>query len=248
MLRAFSMKRYTYRLEVAYDGTVFAGFTPVPGERTVWSALRDALVPVVPAFGRMAAAGRTDRGVSALGQVVSFISHEKVEPEVIMRAVDDAAPGALAAMDVRLVADSFHAQYTATSRRYVYLWPDDGTADVARIDRMLCALTGRRCFSAFARDTPWGKKTVKTLLEARARAFDGPGGTWLRFDFAGDAFLRRQVRVMVATALREAAAGAPDDRLVELAAAQDRRATAFPAPAEGLFLVRVGYDPIKKRR
>lgn len=233
------MKRCTYRAQIAYDGSAFAGFMPVPGERTVWSVLRDALIEVVPAFLKMAAAGRTDRGVNAIGQMISFISRDPVELDVIREAIDRAAPDALAALEVRRASNSFHAQYSAVFRRYVYLHTDDGTTDVARIDRMLCALVGRRDFTAFARDTPLGKATTRTLIDARARRIDARS---IRFDFAAESFLRRQVRVLVATVLREAAQNSGDEILVELANSRDRRATAFPAPAEGLYLAKVGYD------
>lgn len=243
-----SMNRCTYRAEIAYDGTAFAGFAHVPGERTVWSVLREALVAILPGFGKLAAAGRTDRGVSATGQVISFVSRDPVECSVIMRTLDEAAPGALVALDVRRVAHKFHAQFSASARRYVYLCPDDGTVDVRRLDAMLRALVGRRDFNAFARETPLGKKTVKTLIEARARRAMGESGPVLRFDFAGDAFLRRQVRVLVATALREAHASDDERVLVRLAEAGDRRATALPAPPEGLHLVKVGYEPVVPKR
>lgn len=242
------MQRSTYRLEIAYEGAAFASFAPVPGERTVWGVLRAALVKVAPGFGKLAAAGRTDRGVSATGQVVSFISRDPVDCAAIARAVDEAAPGALAALDVRRVAHQFHAQFSASARRYVYLHPDDARVDVARIDAMLCALLGRRDFNALARETPPGKRTEKTLVEARARRVGGEAGPLIRFDVAGDAFLRRQVRVLVATAIREALAGADDGALLRLVETRDRRLTALPAPAEGLFLVRVGYEPVARRR
>jgi tRNA U38,U39,U40 pseudouridine synthase TruA len=64
----------------------------------------------------------------------------------------------------------------------------------------------------------------------------------IRFDFVADAFLRRQVRVLVATAMREALSGADDEVLVEIARSGDRTRTARAAPAEGLTLARVGYD------
>lgn len=242
------MKRWTYRAEIAYDGAAFAAFAHVPGERTVWSTVRSALIRVVPGFGKMAAAGRTDKRVHAVGQVFSFIANAPVECAQIMDSLDAEAPGALAALDVRRVPDKFHAQFQACARRYVYLHPDDGTVDVGRVDAMLAALVGRRDFNAYARETPLGKKTEKTLIEARARAVAGESGPIVRFDIAGDAFLRRQVRVIVATALREAAAGADTDVLLRLAEGGDRRATALPAPSDGLYLVKVGYDAVVPRR
>jgi tRNA pseudouridine38-40 synthase len=239
------VKRHTYAVTIAYDGRAFASFAPVPGQRTVWSVVREALISVAPGFGRLASAGRTDRGVSATAQVFSFIARDPVECEVIAAAIDRAAPNELAALEVRRVSNSFHAQFSAIARRYVYFHEDDGSADVARIDRMLCALLGRRSFSAFARETPRDKALVKTLIDARARRVIEDGRSFVRFDFAGQAFLRRQVRVMVATVLREAAAGSKDEILVELAETEDRRVTANPAPAEGLYLVKVGYDPLR---
>ena len=86
------MKRHTYRVQIAYDGAAFAAFAPVPGERTVWSTLRSALQAVAPGFGRMAAGGRTDRGVSATGQVISFISRDPVECAAIARAMTSSVP------------------------------------------------------------------------------------------------------------------------------------------------------------
>jgi tRNA pseudouridine38-40 synthase len=241
------LKRHTYRVQVAYDGNAFKSFAPVPGEKTVWSTIREALISVVPGFGKLASAGRTDKSVHATGQIVSFIARDKVDPDIVFRALDEAAPGELAALDVRLVNDSFHAQFTATYRRYIYLHEDDGRSDAARIDRLLCPLLGKRDFNAYARETPAEKKTVKTLFDARARRYFDGEKSYVRFDFAGDAFLRRQVRVMVATALREAEGSRGDNILLELAENLDRRETALPAPGAGLYLVKVGYDAIKKR-
>jgi len=138
---------------------------------------------------------------------------------------------------VRRVPNHFHASFSAIGRRYVYLHPED--VDVVRIDAMLRALVGVRCFSAFARDTPSGANTVRRLFAASAsRALEG-----IRFDFHASGFLRRQVRVMVATALREALRESPTDVLVELAARGDRRATAPSAAAENLYLVGIDYLP-----
>jgi tRNA pseudouridine(38-40) synthase len=115
---------------------------------------------------------------------------------------------------------------------------DAGEHDAALLDELLRNLRGRRCFSAFARDTPPGQTTVRHLLDASARrdTLDV-----IRFDFVASGFLRKQVRVMVATALREASQGAAGDRLAELAASGQRRATARPADPGGLYLAGIDY-------
>lgn len=231
----------TYRATIAYDGRAFGGYARQIDLDTVEAALLEALGLVLPAAPSIAVAGRTDRGVNATGQVVSFRASGRGLGAKIAEAIDRVRPGALACLEVREVDRRFHAQYSARARRYVYLHPDPGGLDLARLDRMLGALQGRRCFGAFARDTPPGQSTVRTLLEARARRVHREAQSMLRFDLLADAFLRRMVRVLVATALREAAAGSAEDALVELAAAGDRRRTALPAPTEGLTLSRVVY-------
>lgn len=231
----------TYRATIAYDGRPFGGYARQLGLDTVEAALLEALASVLPAAPTIAVAGRTDRGVSATGQVVSFRAGGRGLGPRLQDAIDRVRPGSLTCLEVREVDRRFHAQYSARARRYVYLHPDPGGIDLGRLDRMLEALQGRRCFGAFARDTPKGQSTVRSLLEARARAVRIEGQRMIRFDLLADAFLRRMVRVLVATALREAAAGSADEVLVALAASGDRRTTALPAPAEGLTLIRVVY-------
>lgn len=238
------MERFTYRVTLAYHGPAFHGFARQPGLQTVESTVVACLEPLVPGLAGLSSGGRTDRGVSATGQVISFWSRVPLDPREIEQAIDQARPGELAALDVRWVPRCFHAQHSAVLRRYVYLLDDGGTFEVARLDRMLSALVGRRSFAAFSRDTPEGRSLERRLVVAGARR---TSAREVRFDFAADGFLRRQVRVLVSTALREAEAGAPDDVLVSIAASEDRAATALPAPAERLFLTRVEYDAASAR-
>ncbi|MBI4814807.1 MAG: tRNA pseudouridine synthase A [Deltaproteobacteria bacterium] len=234
------MKRHTYRVELAYDGAAFAGFSPVPNERTVASTFHGALCRLAPGFAKLAAGGRTDRGVSATGQVVSFIYRDPVDTEAIRSAIDAAAPDALIALDVRKVSNSFHAQFSASARRYVYFWPDDGAIDVARVDRSLAALLGRRSFHAFSRNTPRGQSPVRLLTDATARRVEVDGRPFVRFDFSSHGFLRRQLRVLVPTAIRESEI-ADDEALVRIAESADRRRSALPADPKGLVLTKVLY-------
>lgn len=235
------MQRYTYRIDLAYDGSCFFGFSRQPGRATVESTLVTALQALVPELAGVAVAARTDRGVHALGQVVSFWSRRALPLARIQSAVDAAARHALVVRHVAEVPRSFHASFSAKERSYVYLHQHDGEVDAERLDRMLQLLIGRRSFSAFARDTPAGRPTVRRLSMARARQV---GAGRVRFDFTADGFLRHQVRVMVATALRELRCGATEGALLELCEAGDRRATAAAAPPSGLYLVGVRYDDL----
>ncbi|MEZ4447141.1 MAG: tRNA pseudouridine synthase A [Polyangiaceae bacterium] len=238
--------RHTYRATIAYDGSAFAGFREQRGAETVEGRLLVALRELMPEITRLACGGRTDRGVHATGQVVSFWSRGALPLPALAEVIDGAAPGRIALVDLRPVPRRFHAGFSAMGRRYCYVVSDAEGREPERLDAMLRALVGERCFSAFARDTEAGKSTVRRLYAAsvrRAGALWGPDA--LRFDLHASGFLRRQVRVTVATALREAAAGSPADVLVALAATGDRRATAPPADPGGLYLTGIDYpaDP-----
>ncbi len=226
----------TYAAVLAYDGRAFHGYARQPGYDTVEQRIRDALAHVAPKSRALVVAGRTDRGVSATGQVISF-KGDRQPTTTIQDALNAVAPDRLCCLSVRVVPRRFHARASAIGRRYVYLHPDPGkTACAEKIDRLLLHLLGRHNFSAFARDTP-ATKTTKTLWCATARAVKGG----VRFDFGADAFARKQVRVMVSTALRAAEEDAPNDALEILRASLDRRLTARPAPAEHLTLSKVLY-------
>jgi tRNA pseudouridine38-40 synthase len=233
----------TFRFEIAYDGTEFHGWARQPDRRTVQGLLEATLRTELPEMRRIAVGGRTDRGVHATGQVFSFTARTHASPEHLAALVDEAAPEELLVLRAGLAPRWFHAQYSAVARRYVYLHPVLATPGAARlaarIDRMLQELVGRRDFHAFARDTPKNKSTVRHLRRASARM----EGRAIRFDLEATAFLRRQVRVMVATALREARAGSSTDALLRLADAGARAKTAPPAPPGRLWLTRIHYGP-----
>ncbi|MCB9653871.1 MAG: tRNA pseudouridine(38-40) synthase TruA [Deltaproteobacteria bacterium] len=235
------MVRHTYRALIAYDGGAFHGFAKQPVVPTVEDALLRALRTCLPSLPAIQVGGRTDRGVHAVGQVISFYGPERVEPRQLMEAINQEAPEVLMAREVHEVPRRFHAQYSASGRHYVYLLKDEGVLSVQTLDAMLFELVGTRCFTAMARKTDPDKSTVRQLRVARARRVLTEGTPVIRFDFEANSFLRSQVRVMVATAVREASAGASPTRLRELTELADRRLTAHPAPAEGLHLVHVRY-------
>lgn len=238
------MERFTYRVTIAYRGDAFHGFARQPGLETVESTIVAALSALVPALEGLSVGGRTDRGVHATGQVISFWSREILKPADIEHAIDSAKPDALAALDVRWVPRRFHAQHSAQARRYVYFFDDGGSLDATRVQRLLFPLMGRRSFRAFARDTLPGASYERRLFEASARRVFVDGQPRLRFDFAADGFLRRQIRILVATAVREAQQQQDDLALLRLAELGDRSATAPPAEPGGLYLTAISYEAL----
>lgn len=233
----------TFRFELAYDGSQFSGWARQPGKRTVQGVLEAALDQALPEMRRIVVGGRTDRGVHATGQVFSFTARTDCPPDYLAQLIEAEAPGEIVVHRAGLAPRWFHAQYSAVARSYVYLHPQLRTrrsvALAARAHDMLQELVGHTDFHAFARDTPKNKSTVRHLIKATAR----PEGRAIRFDFTASGFLRRQVRVLVASALREAAAESPTDALLRLALARARAETAAPAEPGHLCLSRVHYGP-----
>lgn len=235
--------RRNYRLELAYDGSGFIGWQQQPNGRTVEGALVEALRPLVPGIRGLMVGGRTDRGVHASGQVASFWTYQTLDALDIRDALNEAAPGEIYCASVRRVPRRFHARFSAKSRAYAYLHDDGGALDVDRLNRLLTPLVGLHDFFAFSRSTPVGASTIRRIYAAsvrRVRLEEDRSG--LAFIFSGNGFIRHQIRVMVATLLREATSNRSDGVMLELLLARERMETAEPASPGGLILTKIGYD------
>ena len=254
----FKDRRHTWALTVAYFGPAFASFA-WQKDRPLDSVMGAVDAAIEPFLGgkaiRLASAGRTDRGVSAVGQLLSFPTFEDVTADELRQALDSIRPGALRLIDARKVSRQFHAQFSASWRRYIYLLPLAPHEDelVPVIDAQLAPLVGdTHSYAALGRQLPKGKNALCTLHAARASrvalpSFDGGDGAEVaaaRIELVGDRFLRRQVRTLVATALHTAST-APDDThdLLRRATSGEQRLTAPPAPPEGLCFAEAGYTP-----
>jgi len=255
------MEKRRYAMRIAYDGGAFRGFQRQPGLPTVEQALLDALEPLGIAP-RLEVAARTDAGVHALSQFVSFWARADLEPEVLRAGVNRGAPPALACLDAWRAPPSFHARASATSRTYFYLvglpppegldgraWklPDErafggagaGELDVPAMSEALAAAVGEHDFVAFARPGEQ-RGTVRTLLRAEVSAADWGSLYCLRL--TGRGFLRAQVRNLVGTVVAVGLGTAPASRVGELLRARERY-RGVRAPAWGLTLAGVAYPP-----
>lgn len=238
--RAARVRSFDYGAVLAYDGRRFAGFARQPDCDTVEAALRQALEPFAPGLRRLAVAGRTDRGVSATAQVISFRCDAPLAPGRIEAAIDDVRPGALSCRSAFLAPRGFHARYQATERRYAYLHPEDNAPSVERLDAMLQRLVGERDFAALGRDLPQGRSTVRRLSSASCRGGHLEGRPVVVFELAADGFLRKMARTVVATALHRAERSEDPDALVHALSDPDQPRLR-PAPPEPLRLIGVRY-------
>jgi tRNA pseudouridine38-40 synthase len=255
------MERRFYAVEIAYDGTRFRGFQRQPGLPTVQDALEGALASV-GVRAPLAVAARTDAGVHALGQVVSFAARAALDPEALRRGLNAALPEGILAREVHRVAPSFHARASAVARTYVYLvgapppeavlpfaWalPDPRAfpgVEAARLDpgavrAALAQAVGTHDFAGFARPGEQ-RGTVRTLL--RAEVVSASWAPLHALVLEGRGFLRAMVRNLVGTAVAAGLGVAPPAVVRDLLAARGRY-RGVRAPGWGLTLAAVRYPP-----
>ncbi|XP_077222547.1 pseudouridine synthase family protein isoform X3 [Tasmannia lanceolata] len=229
--------------------------------------LKDRSLPVE---GCALVAGRTDKGVTALQQVCSFYTWRKdVKVGDIEDAINNAAPGKIRAIsaDQNDELETQCDEYAEKDGGCLALNDEDVFNDrkiprsfsISRVNQLLHQLEGKSLsYKMFARDTKAsrsiGPPTECFIFHARAAEARLPcakeahmkGMRVMCVELVANRFLRKMVRVLVATSIREAAAGVEDDALLKLMDATCRRATAPPAPPDGLCLVDVGYQDFKQ--
>jgi tRNA pseudouridine38-40 synthase len=248
----------TARLEIAYDGTRFAGWAAQPGLRTVQGELEDAIGRLLGGEEvELTVAGRTDTGVHALGQVASF-THEARLPDRFAERLNGVLPRDLAVMAAESAPHGFDARRDATARRYRYrvlASPvrdpfEEGRAlwwrhpvERGALDACAEAVVGKHDFTAF---TP--TQTNHVLFERNVSACawraerDVPGGAVLAMEIAAPSFMRNQVRALVGTMLEVAGGRRSVDDFRRLLAGAHRDAAGETAPPHGLYLVAVSYE------
>ena len=241
-----------YRITLAYDGADYFGWQIQAGQTTIQAVLNGALEKLEGAPVTTHAAGRTDAGVHAEGQVVSFRLSREWEGGDLRRAINGNLPPDIRAIDVAPVGEEFHARFDAKGKTYryqIYLaevmspfliryaWHYPYALDVERLTQEGRALVGARDFTAFTVADCDAKTFTRTITEV---AVEGEGDL-LRLFFTGDGFLRYQVRTMVAALVESNRGRLKAGSIPELIESKDRALAGAPAPARGLTLMKVEY-------
>lgn len=247
-----------YALLIEYNGAPFSGWQRQKEHPSVQQAIEEALRKLEAACPSIGAAGRTDAGVHALGQVAHCDMVKNWDPFRLSEALNHhLKPAPVAIVKAARVDDAWHARFSANERRYMFrlisrraplvheagaAWrvnhPLDADAMQAGADRLL----GLHDFTTFRSTMCQADSPVKTLDEARIEAFDIPHGREYRFYFRARSFLHNQVRSFVGTLERVGAGSwAPEDVTAALEAC-DRAACGPVCPPQGLYLTGVGYE------
>ncbi|MBI2238474.1 MAG: tRNA pseudouridine(38-40) synthase TruA [Actinobacteria bacterium] len=240
------------RLTLAYDGTGFRGWARQPGLRTVQGGLELALHRILGEVPHLSVAGRTDAGVHAAGQVVSFSVRDGVDPARLQRALNGMLAPEVVVLDARTAPPGFDARRSATAREYRYridtaplpdpftarfVWHRPGPLALVPMRRAAGHLEGEHDFASFCRTPKVPASTVRRLERlAVARRGD-------RVEVVARAggFLHQMVRSLVGTLIAVGEGRLDPDAMPGVLEARDRSRAGRVAPAHGLTLERVVY-------
>lgn len=250
---------------VEYDGSAFSGFQrQAPGTvRTVQGEIESGLTAIAGEVVKIEAAGRTDTGVHASGQVIQFRVESRLGADDWRRALNAMLPGDVSVRAVRVVDESFRARWSASARSYRYrivcdavrsplrerlAWRVPGFLDVDAMRLAAATLLGEHDFAAFGssprdqRNLASRAHTVRTVTQSRC-AWSAEWPDEVECDFTANGFLTGMVRRIVGTLALVGEGRLTVEQFRAILAARDKAHIGASAPARGLCLTGVTYPP-----
>jgi tRNA pseudouridine38-40 synthase len=243
-----------YRLTIEYDGRPYNGFQAQASQPSVQGAIETAVTAFTGQQIRIAAAGRTDTGVHATGQVVHVDLERDWPAETVMNALNaHLVREAVSVLDAVVVSDDWHARFSANERRYLYrilnrrappaldagkVWHVKKPIDADAMHAAAQHLIGLHDFTTFRDMACQAKSPLKTLDVARVLRV----GDEVHLVFEARSFLHRQVRSMTGTLVEVGVGRWSADDVRAALEARDRTACGPVAPSDGLYLTGVGYE------
>lgn len=251
-----------YALMIEYNGAPFQGWQRQSATQpSVQATVEAALARLEPGNHLIAAAGRTDAGVHATGQVAHCDLVRDWDPFRLSEALNShLRPDPVAILNCARVPDDFHARFSARERRYLFrlvsrrappaidkglVWQVLNPLDADAMREGAAHLIGKHDFTTFRSALCQAASPVKTLDEITITEAAVPGGTEFRFALRARSFLHNQVRSIVGTLERVGSGKWPPDQVRAALEARDRTACGPVCPPQGLYMTGVGYptDP-----
>lgn len=242
-----------YRLLLEYDGTDYHGWQLQPEARSLQGVLESALETALRHPVRIAAAGRTDAGVHAMGQVATFRSDVVFVPRELRASLNALTPRDIVVHDVVLVADDFDPRRHAKARVYEYRiwnqpWPSafwhrytwhvPRALDARAMRNAAAVFAGTHDFSAFQAADCEAVNPVRRVFHSGLT----DGENVLVYRIEATAFLKHMVRAIVGTLTRVGSGDLTADQVAAILASRDRTRAAATAPPQGLVLMAVRYE------
>ena len=246
-------RRRNIRLTVSYDGTAYNGFQRQnPPQVAVQNVLEEKLAAVCGDSVELAASGRTDSGVHAMGQVVNFFTDGTIPLDRLPRAVNSILPPDIVVLDAAEADRDFSARHSAKSKSYIYRilqgyipdpfernysWNIHKELDTESMKECLRMIEGTHDFSAFRAAGGPPVSPVRTIYEASLEK----KGRIVELKFFANGFLYHMVRNLVGTLANVGMGRTSVQRFGEIMASLDRNQAGATAPAQGLYLYKVNY-------
>lgn len=244
----------TWKLTLEYDGTAFCGWQLQPNGLSVQKVLEDALQSLHGgAHVRPTASGRTDAGVHARGQVVSFVAPRPLATAAYARGLNSLLPPSISVVHVEEAPTGFDARRWARGKRYIYrvlnarhrsplregrTWLVHRPLDAEAMQRAAALFLGKHDFSSFRASDCEAKTTVREMRRCDVTVL----GDELVFTLEATAFLKHMVRNIVGTLVEIGSGKRAADSISALLVARDRTQSGRTAPPQGLCLDEVFYD------
>jgi len=248
-----------YQVILAYDGTAYCGFQRQVHSQTVQAVVEQALRCIGWRGRTILAAGRTDTGVHATGQVVAFDLEWNHSEQDLLAALNANLPHDVAGSSVRMVTAKFHPRYDAVTRLYRYriycqptrdplldryawhVWPE---LDLKSMQAGAGYVLGTHDFAAFGNPPRKGGSTIRRVTKANWEPIlsDNPDVLRLEFEIAADGFLNRMVRRLVYLQVEIGHCRQAPEVVSKYLKAPSRIMVTGQAPPNGLTLVEVTYE------
>ncbi len=248
------MKELSYKLILEYDGTGFSGWQIQPNERTVQGIVEDALGKILKHSVRVTAAGRTDAGVHASGQTVSFRATSQIEGSRLKRALNGILPRDITVLDAAETHSEFNARFDALSRTYQYtisnrrlsigrsfVWQVKYRLKCELLEEATRSLNGECSLKGFSVKND--NDDYSTIIYKNSWTFEK---NLMIFEITAVRFFRHAVRSILGTAVEVARGKESPDLIHRILKTEDRTLAGSTAPALGLCLVNVDYGDGKQ--
>jgi tRNA pseudouridine38-40 synthase len=245
------------KLILSYDGSDFSGWQVQPDAVTVQGTLASAIGRITGEKVLPQGSGRTDAGVHALGQVVTFVSESSVPAANFVKALNDVLPASVRVLEVQEAAPDFHARHSARAKTYRYriyraplctpflaryVWHYPYPLDEHAMARAAALVEGEHDFTSFAAVDPEQREgaPVSNLRRILSSTWERQGEEFV-YTVRGSGFLHHMVRNLVGTFILVGKETLQVDDLMRILQARNRSAAGATAPAGGLYLVNVEY-------
>lgn len=240
------------KVVIEYDGTQYQGYQFQPGVPTIQGELERVLAGLVKEPVTVYGAGRTDSGVHALGQVISFRSNCTIPIDKLCVAMNSRLSDSISAVSAEEVDDDFHARFSAVRRVYRYnimntelrcalvcryAWHVSRLLDEALMNEAAQALVGLHDFRGFSRGMHETKTTVRRVYIAEVNRT----GDVIGVEIAASGFLRSMVRVIIGVLVEIGSGSRPVSDILDILKCAETGHASITAPPQGLCLVRVDY-------